>query len=52
MLQEAQPLVDKSERLVQHGCSKADVRQLVARLQQIVKAHSGRLSFPGLHLGD
>jgi DNA-binding MarR family transcriptional regulator len=51
MLQEAQPLVDKSERLVQHGCSKADVRQLVARLQQIVKAHSGRLSFPGLHFG-
>jgi len=52
MLRDAQPLVDQSERLVQHGCSKVDVRELVARLQQIVKAHSGRLSFPGLNFGD
>jgi DNA-binding MarR family transcriptional regulator len=52
MLGDAQPLVDKSERLVFHGCTKADVRQLVARLQQLVKAHSGRLTFPGLSAAD
>jgi DNA-binding MarR family transcriptional regulator len=47
VLEAAQPLVDRSERLVLRALEKPEVRQLVGQLQQIVKAHSGRLGFPG-----
>jgi DNA-binding MarR family transcriptional regulator len=46
-LHAAQPMVDKSERLVLRALSKVEVRELVARLQRIVKAHSRHLLFPG-----
>jgi DNA-binding MarR family transcriptional regulator len=46
-LDEAQPLVDKSERLVLHALSNAEVRRLVAQLLHLVRAHSARLAFPG-----
>jgi DNA-binding MarR family transcriptional regulator len=48
-LEEAKPLVDKSERMVLHGLSKAQVRELVSQLQDIVQAHSQRLAFPGVY---
>jgi DNA-binding MarR family transcriptional regulator len=47
-LQAAKPLVDKSERMVLRGLTKAQVRELVAQVQAIVKAHSQRLAFPGV----
>jgi DNA-binding MarR family transcriptional regulator len=47
-LQAAKPLVDKSERMVLRGLTKAQVRELVAQLQDVVKAHSRRLAFPGV----
>jgi DNA-binding MarR family transcriptional regulator len=46
-LHAAQPMVDKSERLVLRALSKTEIRELVARLQRIVKAHSRHLLFPG-----
>jgi DNA-binding MarR family transcriptional regulator len=46
-LRAAKPLVDKSERLVLRGLSKAQGRELVSRLQAVVTAHSHRLPFPG-----
>jgi DNA-binding MarR family transcriptional regulator len=48
-LQAAKPLVDKSERMVLRGLTKTQVRELVAQLQDIVKAHSQRLAFPGVY---
>jgi DNA-binding MarR family transcriptional regulator len=42
-LRAAQPLVDKSERLVLHGLTKPQIRELVERLQRIVAAHNRRL---------
>jgi DNA-binding MarR family transcriptional regulator len=47
-LEEAKPLVDKSERMVLQDLSKTQVRELVAQLQAIVTAHSQRLAFPGV----
>ena len=47
-LRAAKPLVDKSERLVLRGLSRTQTRELVSRLQAIVKAHSRRLAFPGV----
>jgi DNA-binding MarR family transcriptional regulator len=47
-LRAAKPLVDKSERLVLRGLSRTQIRELVSRLQAIVKAHSCRLAFPGV----
>ena len=44
-LRAAQPLVDKSERLVLHGLTKAQVRELVEQLQRIVAIHNRRLGF-------
>jgi DNA-binding MarR family transcriptional regulator len=44
-LRAAQPLVDKSERLVLHGLTKAQVRDLVEQLQRIVAIHNRRLGF-------
>jgi len=46
-LRAARPLVDKSERLILRGLSRTQSRELVSRLQAIVKAHSRRLAFPG-----
>jgi len=46
-LRAARPLVDKSERLILRGLSRTQARELVSRLQAIVKAHSRRLAFPG-----
>jgi DNA-binding MarR family transcriptional regulator len=47
MLLEAQPLVDKSERLTLHGLSKAELRKLVAGLLELINAHRHRLAVPG-----
>jgi MarR family transcriptional regulator, temperature-dependent positive regulator of motility len=47
-LRAAKPLVDKSERLVLRGLSRTQIRELVSRLQAIIKAHSCRLAFPGV----
>ena len=47
VLEAAQPMVDKSERLVLHALSNAEVRRLVTRLLQIVRTQSHRLAFPG-----
>ena len=52
VLDEAQPLVDKSERLVLRALSKAEVRSLVAQLLRIVKAHGERLGYPGVCFAD
>lgn len=43
----AQPLVDKSERLAMHGLSSSQLAALVQQLQQIVRAHTHCLPFPG-----
>jgi DNA-binding MarR family transcriptional regulator len=51
-LHAAQPMVDKSERLVLRGLSKEDVSELVKRLQRLVKAHRGRLLCPGAFFAD
>jgi DNA-binding MarR family transcriptional regulator len=52
VLEEAQPLVDKSERLVLRALTRPDVRVLVSQLLRIVKAHSERLGSPGVCFTD
>ncbi len=47
MLTEAQPLVDRSERLTLHALSKAEVRKLVTGLLEVIKSHRHRLAVPG-----
>jgi DNA-binding MarR family transcriptional regulator len=47
LLAEAQPLVDRSERLVFRGEPASQIRWLVRQLQAMVHAHSHRLRFPG-----
>lgn len=52
MLVDAQPSVDRSERLVFQGETAAEIRWLVRQLQAIVHLHSHRLRFPGGIIGD
>lgn len=47
-LRAAKPLVDKSERMILRGLTRTQIKELVSRLQAIVKAHSRRLAFPGV----
>ncbi|WP_165357181.1 MarR family winged helix-turn-helix transcriptional regulator [Sphingosinicella sp. CPCC 101087] len=48
ILLKAQPLVDRSERLIFRGEPAARTRWLVRQLQAIVRDHSHRLRFPGV----
>lgn len=47
MLGAAQPLVDKSDRLLSRLLTKTEHRRLVRHLQEITRAHIHRLRFPG-----
>lgn len=51
-LVEAQPLVDRSERLTLGALDDAAIARLIGLLQSIVRAHSRRLRFPGALLFD
>jgi len=47
LIEDAQPLVDRSENLVLHDLSRAETVKLVSLLQEIVAAHRDQLAFPG-----
>ena len=46
LIEDAQPLVDRSENLVLHDLSRAETVKLVSLLQEIVAAHREQLTFP------
>ena len=47
--QAAKSLVDRSDRLIARGFTKAGLQRLVSNLQHIVKTHRHRLTFPGAY---